>query len=343
MDESFNKVPAVTLVFWIVKLLATTVGETAADVLSTTFQLGLVVTSYVMAMLLIIALVVQFKATRYVPTIYWIAVVFISVVRTLISDNLVDNLSVSLLTTTLIFSLALIAVFTWWYRSERTLSVHTIHTWRRELFYRAAILFTFSLGTSGGDLLSEQLGLGYAVALDLFAAGIAVMYALYRFPVMNFVLAFWIAYILTRPLGASAGDLVTQPGSEGGLGIGRLVSTAVILVLIIALVAYLSAQERKHPPAPVTPARLSRRERGLTRWRSRRRNRTAGSRALRRSRGDLARARRRVLVIDRLRCQFVVRQPVPCLAFLIPSDPCACTSYSPSFSSRAPRARTMGR
>ena len=178
LNESFNKVPAVTLVFWIVKIL----------------------------------------------------------------------------TTTLIFSLALIAVFTWWYRSERTLSVHTIHTWRRELFYWAAILFTFSLGTSGGDLLSEQLGLGYAVALALFAAGIAVVYALYRFHVMNGVLAFWIAYILTRPLGASAGDLVTQPGSAGGLGIGRLVSTAVILVLIIALVAYLSAQERKHPPEPVTPS-----------------------------------------------------------------------------------------
>ncbi|HEV2643485.1 MAG TPA: hypothetical protein VGT98_12290, partial [Candidatus Elarobacter sp.] len=187
-----------------------------------------------------------------VPTIYWIVVVFISVVGTLISDNLVDNLGVGLTTTTILFSVALIAVFVWWYLSERTLSVHTIHTTRRELFYWGAILFTFSLGTSGGDLLSEQLGLGYAVALALFAAGIAVVYALYRMRVINGVLAFWIAYILTRPLGASAGDLLTQPGSDGGLGIGRLSSTAVILVIIIALVGFLTSQERKNPQAPAS-------------------------------------------------------------------------------------------
>ena len=249
--DVFNKVPAVTLVFWIIKILATTVGETAADVLSTTFKLGLVITSCVMSTLLVLALVVQFRASRYVPTIYWIAVVFISIVGTLISDNLVDNLGVSLQTTTTIFSVALIAVFVWWYMSERTLSVHTISTTRRELFYWAAILFTFSLGTSGGDLLSEQLGLGYAVALAVFAAGIAVVYALYRLRVVNGVLAFWVSYILTRPLGASAGDLLTSDQGEGGLGISRLVSTIVILVVVVVLVVYLTAQERKHPPGAV--------------------------------------------------------------------------------------------
>lgn len=247
----FNKVPAVTLVFWIIKILATTVGETAADVLSTTFNLGLVVTSFVMAALLIVALVVQFRMRRYVPTVYWIAVVFISVVGTLISDNLVDNLGVSLETTTIIFSVALAAVFIWWYASERTLSVHTIYTRRRELFYWGAILFTFSLGTSGGDLLSERLGLGYVVALGIFAAGIAVVYSLYRAHLMNGVLAFWAAYILTRPLGASAGDLLTQSTSDGGLGIPRLPTTVVILVVAAVLVAYLTAQERRHPTAAI--------------------------------------------------------------------------------------------
>lgn len=250
--DVFNKVPAVTLVFWIIKSFATTVGETAADVLSVTFKLGLVVTSYVMAALLIIALVMQFRARRYVPATYWITVVFISVVGTLISDNLVDNLGVSLATTTSIFAGALIAVFLWWHRSEHTLSVHAIRTRRRELFYWSAILFTFSLGTSGGDLLSEKLGLGYTVALGIFAAGIAVVYALYRMHVINGVLAFWIAYILTRPLGASAGDLLTQAPSNGGLGIGRLPSTGVILVVIIALVIHLTREERRHPPAPMT-------------------------------------------------------------------------------------------
>ena len=250
-NDVFNKVPEVTLVFWIIKIFATTVGETAADVLSETFKLGLVMTSYVMAALLIIALVVQFRSRRYVPTIYWITVVFISVVGTLISDNLVDNLGVSLATTTSIFAVALIAVFAWWYRSEHTLSVHAIHTRRREMFYWSAILFTFSLGTSGGDLLSEKLGLGYLVALAIFAAGIAVVYALYRMHVVNGVLAFWMAYILTRPLGASAGDLLTQAPSDGGLGIGRLPITGVILVVIIALVVHLTVAERTHPTTRV--------------------------------------------------------------------------------------------
>ncbi len=251
MTAAFNKVPAVTLVFWIIKIFATTVGETAADVLSTTFNLGLVVTSVIMAVLLVIALIVQFRASKYVPTIYWITVVFISVVGTLISDNLVDNLGVTLITTTIIFSAALIAVFIWWYLSEHTLSVHSIYTTRRELFYWGAILFTFSLGTSGGDLVSEAFGLGYGTALGLFAAGIALVYGLYRLHVINGVLAFWAAYILTRPLGASAGDLLTQAPSDGGFGLGRLPITGVILVVIIALVIYLSAQERKHPTAPV--------------------------------------------------------------------------------------------
>ncbi|MDQ6738213.1 MAG: hypothetical protein M3Z30_11015, partial [Gemmatimonadota bacterium] len=134
-NDVFNKVPAVTLAFWVIKILATTVGETAADVLSTTFNLGLVVTSYVMAGLLVIALVAQFRTSRYVPAVYWITVVFISVVGTLISDNLVDNLGVSLATTTTIFSAALAAVFVWWYASEKTLCVHTIFTNRREAFY----------------------------------------------------------------------------------------------------------------------------------------------------------------------------------------------------------------
>ena len=239
--------------FWILKILATTIGETAADVLSTTWHLGLVVTSYIMAALLVIALVIQVRARRYVPTLYWITVVFISVVGTLISDNLVDNLGVSLVTTTVIFSLALIGVFLWWYASEHTLSVHAISTRRRELFYWGAILFTFSLGTAGGDLLSERLRLGYALALAVFAAGIAVAYLLYRLHVFNAVLAFWIAYILTRPLGASAGDLLTQPATAGGLGFGRLSVTGVILVFVVALVAYLSVQERRHPAPPVEP------------------------------------------------------------------------------------------
>jgi uncharacterized membrane-anchored protein len=249
-----NKVPEVTLVFWILKILATTVGETAADVLSTTFGLGTVNTSYVMGALLLISLVFQLRAKRYVPAIYWIVVVFISVVGTLISDNLVDNLGVPLTTTSLIFAIALIAVFVAWYLSERTLSVHTIFTARRELFYWAAILFTFSLGTSAGDLLSERLGLGYALSGLMFGAAIAVIYATYRFGLMNEVLAFWLAYILTRPLGASMGDLLTAPKDAGGLGLGTIPVSVVFLLIIVALVVHLDREEKKKSEASLTRA-----------------------------------------------------------------------------------------
>jgi uncharacterized membrane-anchored protein len=243
--NAINRVPEVTLVFWILKILATTVGETAADVLSTTFNLGTVITSYVMAVLLLISLAFQFRARRYVPKIYWIVVVFISVVGTLISDNLVDNLGVSLATTSLIFLVALVAVFVFWYMRERTLSVHTIYTLRRELFYWAAILFTFSLGTSAGDLLSERLGLGYPLSAVMFAGAIAVIYGLYRAKVMNEVLAFWLAYILTRPLGASVGDMLTQEKTAGGLGLGTIPISLACLVGIVIGIVYLSRQEQK--------------------------------------------------------------------------------------------------
>jgi uncharacterized membrane-anchored protein len=240
-----NKVPEVTLVFWILKILATTVGETAADVLSTTFGLGTVNTSYVMGALLLISIFFQFRARKYEPPIYWLVVVFISVVGTLISDNLVDNMGVSLVTTTIIFTIALIAVFVIWYSTEKTLSVHTIYTFRRELFYWLAILFTFSLGTSGGDLLSERLGLGYALSGVMFAAAIGVIYMLYRTRIVGEVLAFWLAYILTRPLGASIGDLLTQARDDGGLGLGTIPVSAVFLFVILVLVIKLTRDEQR--------------------------------------------------------------------------------------------------
>ena len=241
----FNKVPAVTLVFWIIKIMATTVGETAADFLSDTMKLGLVNTSYVMTALLIVTLIIQLRSKKYIPWIYWLVVVFISVMGTLISDNLVDNLGVSLVTTTLIFGIGLIAVFVLWYMSEKTLSVHTITTTRRELFYWAAILFTFALGTSGGDLLSERLKLGYALAAVIFITAIALIYLAYKFIGMSSVLAFWLAYILTRPLGASLGDLLTQAPKDGGLGISTAIINAIFFIVIIGLVIYLTLEERK--------------------------------------------------------------------------------------------------
>jgi uncharacterized membrane-anchored protein len=235
-----NKVPEVTLYFWIIKVLCTTVGETAADFLNENLGLGLTKTTYLTGAVLIVALVAQFRVRRYVPGVYWLAVVLISIVGTLITDNLTDNFGVSLVTTTVGFSIVLATVFAAWYASERTLSIHTIVTTRREGFYWLAVLFTFALGTAAGDLTAERLAVGYWKSALLFAALIGVVYLLHLKAGLNAILAFWIAYILTRPLGASIGDFLSQPRADGGLGLGTTVTSVIFLLTILAVVVYLS-------------------------------------------------------------------------------------------------------
>jgi len=239
-----NKVPEITVYFWVIKVLCTTVGETFADNLNENLGLGLTNTSYIMGALLIAVLVFQFRARKYVPGIYWLAVVLISVVGTLVSDNLVENYGVTLETTTIAFSAILICVFASWYAVERTLSVHTIFTTRREGFYWLAILFTFALGTSAGDFLSEQLELGYLAALGIFAAAIVIVAVLHFGLRLNAILSFWLAYILTRPLGASIGDYLASPTSEGGLGLGTNLTSIIFLSTILALVVFLAISRR---------------------------------------------------------------------------------------------------
>ncbi len=238
-----NKVPEITLYFWVIKILCTTVGETFADNLNENLGLGLTNTSYIMSAVLIAVLVAQFRSRRYIPGIYWLAVVLVSVVGTLISDNLVEN-GVALETTTIAFGACLVAVFATWYWSERTLSVHTIVTTKREAFYWLAILFTFALGTSAGDLLSEKLEMGYLTALAIFAGGIAVVAFLHFALRMNAILSFWLAYILTRPLGASIGDYLASPTEEGGLGLGTNLTSFIFLGTILALVVFLAVTKR---------------------------------------------------------------------------------------------------
>ncbi|MCU1556746.1 MAG: Membrane protein [Microbacteriaceae bacterium] len=240
-----NKVPEVTAIFWVIKVLATTVGETAADFLNVNLSLGLTVTTVVMSLLLAAALVAQFRLRRYVPAVYWLAVVLISVVGTLITDNLVDNLGVPLWTTAVVFAVALTITFIVWFISEKTLSIHSILTSRREAFYWLAVLFTFALGTAAGDLLAERLSLGYLMSLLVFAGAIVVVAAAYFIFKLNAVLAFWIAYVLTRPLGASTGDLLSQSTKDGGLGLGTTGTSALFLFVILALVIALSFRRKQ--------------------------------------------------------------------------------------------------
>jgi uncharacterized membrane-anchored protein len=242
--KMLNKVPEVTFYFWLIKIMCTTVGETAADYLNENLGFGLTNTTYVTGALLLVLLAVQFRLRRYVAPVYWLVVVVISVFGTLITDNLTDRYNVSLVTSTTVFGIVLAIVFAAWYASERTLSIHTIFTTRREGFYWLAILFTFALGTAAGDLAAERLSLGYAVSALIFGGIIALITVAHYAFKLNAVLAFWLAYILTRPLGASIGDELSQSHHNGGLGLGTTGTSYIFLGCILALVIFLSITRR---------------------------------------------------------------------------------------------------
>ncbi len=252
-NHMLNKVPEVTLIFWIIKIMATTVGETGADFLAVHVGLGTAITGGVMGALLVGTLLLL-RFQRYVAWIYWLTVVLVSVVGTQITDALTDGFGVSLYVSTTIFALILAAIFAIWYSSERTLSIHTITTTRRELFYWSAILFTFALGTAAGDLATEALSLGFTVGVWVFGALIAVMAGAYYLGA-NAVLTFWLAYILTRPLGASLGDLLSQSQTYGGLGLGTIRTSLIFFAVIAILVAALSIGSNGSRGRPKTAER----------------------------------------------------------------------------------------
>jgi uncharacterized membrane-anchored protein len=244
-----NKVPEVTFWFWVIKIMCTTVGESAADYLNENLGFGLTNTTYVTGGLLAILLAVQFRLRRYVPSVYWSTVVVISVFGTLITDNLTDGHNVPLTTTTPIFAAVLAAVFGIWYLFERTLSIHTIVTTRRESFYWLAILFTFALGTAAGDLVAEKADLGYGISIAIFGGVIALITFAYYGLKANAVLTFWLAYIMTRPLGASIGDFLSQKSHKyGGVGLGTTATSYIFLGCILLLVLYLSVTKRDQTP-----------------------------------------------------------------------------------------------
>lgn len=242
--QMLNKVPEITLGFWAVKILATTVGETAADYLNFNLGIGLTKTSLVVAALFAVALAFQMRARALVTPLYWLVVVLVSVVGTLVTDNLVDHLGVPLTLLTPVFGVALLATFGIWYAREKTLSMHHIDTTPREGWYWLAILLTFALGTAAGDLAAETLKLGYLPSALMFAAAIAlVAVAHYGFK-LGAVAAFWIAYVLTRPLGASFGDWLSQPVANGGLGWGTTNTSLAFLGAILLLVAAMALRGR---------------------------------------------------------------------------------------------------
>ena len=243
-QNMLNKVPAVTLAFWIIKIMCTTVGETAADFLAVDAGLGQSVTRIGMFAFLAVALVWQLKTMRYTPWIYWLTVVLVSIVGTQITDLLTDGLGVSLYLSTSVFAFGLAVIFAVWYWVERSLSIHEIFTRKRELFYWSAILCTFALGTAAGDLATEALHLGFIWGAVIFGGLIALTYLAWRLG-GNAVLTFWIAYILTRPFGAALGDLLTQAKTYGGLGLGAKWTSVLFLTVIVILVAVAQRQSAR--------------------------------------------------------------------------------------------------
>lgn len=241
--ELLNRVASLGILFWVVKIVSTTVGETAADYVSVNLNLGLSYTMVLMGVITLLVVIWNFRQKRYFPPSYWSLIVMMSIEGTLITDLLVESTGVSLLVLDVVFALAMALVFALWYKKERTLSIHEINNDSREKFYWIIVLTTFALGTGVGDTVSEFLSVGYLYSLIIFGAIFILAGVLYYFKTISSVLAFWIAFIVTRPIGASLGDLLIQDPKVGGLGISTAVVNVVFFVVIIASVAYLTVRQ----------------------------------------------------------------------------------------------------
>lgn len=238
--ELINRVARLGVLFWVIKILSTTVGETAADYFSVNLNLGLVVTAIIMGVITIGVTYWNFKQKKYFPPSYWLLIVMMSIEGTLITDFLVENLNVSILVLDVVFTIAMILLFYFWYKKEHTLSIHSINNDKREKFYWWIVLTTFALGTGVGDTISEHFNFGYLHSLILFGSIFILAGVLTYYKVISGVLAFWIAFIVTRPIGASLGDLLIQPPKNGGLGISLMIINIIFFVIIICCVIYLT-------------------------------------------------------------------------------------------------------
>ena len=241
--QMLNKVPEVTVYFWVIKVLCTTVGESFADYINETLGFGLTNTTLVFSAALIAVLVAQFRLRQYVPGVYWLAVVLISVVGTLLTDQLTDGQGVELWLSSAVFAVLLAVVFAVWYARERTLSIHTIVTTPRESFYWLTVLVTFALGTAAGDWTLELTGWSPGKSVLLPAGLIAAVLVAWRLGAGP-VLSFWLAYILTRPLGANIGDYLSSSSDDGGLGLGTFGTSLLFLGTILAVVIYLTVTRK---------------------------------------------------------------------------------------------------
>jgi uncharacterized membrane-anchored protein len=245
-----TKVPEITLLFWVIKVLTTAMGEATSDYL--VFQIDPVIAVIVGAIGLAIAMALQLLVRRYRPAAYWLAVAMVAVFGTMGADVVHIGLGIPYVVSTAFFAICLAAIFAVWYATERTLSIHSIYTPRRELFYWATVMVTFALGTAAGDMTASTMGLGYFTSGVMFAVLFVLPGLGYRFIHLNPVLAFWTAYVLTRPFGASFADWAGKAKSLSGLGLGTGEVGVVLTVLIVILVGYLTVRRTRVSDEPET-------------------------------------------------------------------------------------------
>jgi uncharacterized membrane-anchored protein len=251
-----RKLPHITLLFWVLKIIATTLGETGGDLLSQTMHLGYVVSAAAFFAVLLIAVVLQLKARRFHPALFWTVIALTSTTGTTLSDLMNRTGGIGYAGGAIILATGLAIVFVVWWRSGQTPNVENVATFRGELLYWVAILFSNSLGTSSGDFLADSVGFGFRDSALLLSAIMMALLAAHYFTHINHMLLFWIAFVLTRPLGATAGDFLSKPHDHGGLNWGTMWTSATLLAVLIGLVIYQALHLRRHPleplPAPTT-------------------------------------------------------------------------------------------
>jgi uncharacterized membrane-anchored protein len=262
-----KKLPEVTLAFWVMKIAATTLGETAGDLFAQTMKLGYFLTTIALFTIFVVTLVIQLRSRHYNPFFYWTVILSTSTAGTTMSDFMnrdtsylpggekslgwgPQGLGLGYPTGAAILVSILIAIFIVWRTTGLTFAIRDIDTFRGEALFWAAILVSNTLGTSMGDFLSDSSGLGYAGGALLVSAGLGVLLALKYVPSVPNVMLFWLAFVLTRPLGATAGDFLTKPAAKGGLALGTLGSSLVLLAILFGLMAYAHVQERRRGPQP---------------------------------------------------------------------------------------------
>jgi len=249
-DLPRSKVPEITLVFWFIKILATTLGETGGDAVSMSMNLGYALSSLIFAGIFVIAVVAQISAKAFHPLLYWLVVVATTTAGTTMADFADRSLGIGYPGGASLLFLLLMASLTVWYWSAGSISVNTVVSPKVETFYWVSILFSQTLGTALGDWMADTNGLGYEGGALVFTAGLAVIATAYVWTGISRTLLFWAAFILTRPLGATLGDLLDKPIEDGGLAFGRFYATAILAVVILACIAFLPQRAGFHPGKP---------------------------------------------------------------------------------------------